>query len=400
MTSANGWPLVPLRELLTPVSRQVPVQPDNDYELLGAHWYAKGLYMKEKKSGSRIKASTLYRVHEGDFVYNRLFAWKGSFAVVSPANHGCFVSNEFPCFDIQRERLIPGFLWYYFSREASWNDALGLSFGATPTSRNRLKEEHLLGLQIPLPPLQEQRRIVAKIDRLAGKIEEASGANRLARVESDALVGARARNAFASFSAQTPIEEIADVRGGIQKGPHRTPGANPVRYVTVAHVQRNCILTDRPRFFEVTPAELERWRLVTGDVLIIEGNGSAEQIGRTALFRGEIENCVHQNHVIRIRPEPERISPDFLNAFLNSPPGQEAVQQQSRTTSGLRTLSVGRIKAIRVPTPPITDQHKVVAFINRLASVADELKRVRQGAAVELDALLPSVLDRAFKGAL
>jgi hypothetical protein len=77
----------------------------------------------------------------------------------------------------------------------------------------------------------------------------------------------------------------------------------PVRYLTLAHVQRDRILTDNPRFFEVTPEEFERWRLLPGDLLIIEGNGSAEQIGRTALFRGEIDNCVHQDHVIRIRPD-------------------------------------------------------------------------------------------------
>ena len=68
------------------------------------------------------------------------------------------------------------------------------------------------------------------------------------------------------------LEEVAEITGGIQKGPHRAPGANAARYLTVAHVQRNRIITEDPRYFEVTAQELERWRLKAGDVLIIEGS--------------------------------------------------------------------------------------------------------------------------------
>lgn len=88
-------PLAPLREVLTPVSRPEPVQGDRTYKLLGARWYAEGLYVKATKSGAEIQAKTLFRVEEGDVVYNRLFAWKGSFAVATAADAGCFVSPAF-----------------------------------------------------------------------------------------------------------------------------------------------------------------------------------------------------------------------------------------------------------------------------------------------------------------
>ena len=165
-------------------------------------------------------------------------------------------------------------------------------------------------------------------------------------------------------------------------------------------MQRNHILTNDPRYFEVTPTELERWRLWPGDVLIIEGNGSAEQIGRTALFRGEIQDCVHQNHVIRIRPECQKMMPEFLNCFLNSPMGQDEVQTRSRTTSGLRTLSVGRIKGIHVPVPPLSEQRRIVKELDALQARVDALKKLQAETAVDLDALLPSILDKAFEGEL
>lgn len=159
------------------------------------------------------------------------------------------------------------------------------------------------------------------------------------------------------------LDEIAEVTGGIQKGPHRAPGANPVRYLTVAHVQRNRVIVDDPRYFEVTAKELERWRLKPRDVLIIEGNGSASEIGRTALFRGEIRDCVHQNHVIRVRAHASELSAEYLNAFLNSSVGQAALQAESFSSSGLRTLSVGRIRELQFPLPLLPEQQKIANIL-------------------------------------
>src|SRR6266700_2742142 len=170
---SNSFPLVSLGELLAPVSRQENILPEKTYPILGAHWYAQGLYTKDVKSGAAIQADKLYRVEEGDFVYNRLFAWKGSFAIALEENHNCYVSNEFPCFKVNQTRVDSRYLWRYFSQFLTWNSALDLSSGGTPTSRNRLKEKNLLGMKIPLPPLEEQQRIVARIEELAARIEEA-----------------------------------------------------------------------------------------------------------------------------------------------------------------------------------------------------------------------------------
>jgi len=81
--SNKRFPLVPLRDILMPISRPESVDPEKIYRILGAHWYAEGLYIKDIKSGSQIQADKTYRIERGDFVYNRLFAWKGSFAVAT-----------------------------------------------------------------------------------------------------------------------------------------------------------------------------------------------------------------------------------------------------------------------------------------------------------------------------
>ena len=389
---------VTLGEIAKPVTRPVEVLTGRSYRTIGVKWWGQGAYERQTIDGSQTAAKTLSLVREGDLIINKIWVRNGSTAIASPAVDGCAASGEFPTFILDASRVVPRWIHWQTKAASFWEKCDALSRGTS--GKNRIKPELFLTIRVPLPPMAEQVRLVAQIEGLAAKIEEANGVRQQATMETDALVGTSARKLFQEPPERQAVEAIGEVRGGIQKGPHRAPGANPVRYLTVAHVQRNRILTSNPRYFEVTPEELDRWRVLSGDVLIIEGNGSAEQIGRTALFRGEIENCVHQNHVIRIRPNQQRILPEFLNSFLNSPAGQDAVQGQSRTTSGLRTLSVGRIKGIAVPVPSLSEQRRVVAYLEDLQKQTDTLKTLQAETSKELEALMPSILNKAFRGEL
>jgi type I restriction enzyme S subunit len=104
--------------------------------------------------------------------------------------------------------------------------------------------------------------------------------------------------------------------------------------------------------------------------------------------------------VIRIRPNRDVVDPEFLNSYLNSPSGQDEVHARSRTTSGLRNLSIGRIKEIAVPVPSLDEQRRIVRYLDALTDKMDSLRQLQAETSAELDALLPSILDRAFKGEL
>ena len=124
------------------------------------------------KRGQDIRANTLYRVKEGDFVYNRLFAWM-ELRPASAENDDCFVSNEFRCFEVDQSRLSSDFLLYYFSRQEVWTEVQGLSTGSTRDSRNRLSDERFLAMHIPVPPLDEQLAIVATLHGVTKRVEHA-----------------------------------------------------------------------------------------------------------------------------------------------------------------------------------------------------------------------------------
>jgi len=169
------------------------------------------------------------------------------------------------------------------------------------------------------------------------------------------------------------VADAFDVVGGIQKTPDRTPGRNAYPYLRVENVQRGRLDLSRVEMFELQPGDLERWRLEPDDLLIIEGNGSQREIGRCALWRGEVKNCVHQNHIIRCRPQGPVWS-EFAILFLNSPTGTSEMRARAVTTSGLFNLSVGRVRGVPLPVPPLNEQRSIVAKVNQLMALCDELE--------------------------
>ncbi len=170
------------------------------------------------------------------------------------------------------------------------------------------------------------------------------------------------------------IEDVATVQGGIQKTPARRPVHHHVPYLRVANVQRDRLDLREIERFEVTVDEADRWSLRAGDLLIVEGNGSEHEIGRSAVWSGAIETCVYQNHLIRVRcNDPALVS--FLQLFLNSPDGKAEMKRLAITTSGLYNLSVGKIRRFFVPLPPSEEQARIVTRVTELRRLCNTLRQ-------------------------
>ncbi|MNJ63805.1 Type-1 restriction enzyme EcoKI specificity protein [compost metagenome] len=161
-------------------------------------------------------------------------------------------------------------------------------------------------------------------------------------------------------------------------------------YLRVANVQRGRIDAKELERYELSLNELEKWRLNAGDLLIVEGNGSENEIGRCAIWQGEVADCVYQNHLIRVRPKVcEQVS--FLALYLNSPIGIAHMKRLAITTSGLFNLSVGKIRSIPVALPPIPEQRRIVVKVDQLMALCDQL-RTRLTQARQLNEQLVSTL--------
>ncbi|ARO96345.1 restriction endonuclease subunit S [Salmonella enterica] len=169
------------------------------------------------------------------------------------------------------------------------------------------------------------------------------------------------------------INDLTFVSGGIQKQPKRRPVKNHFPYLRVANVQRGNINIDELERFELESHELTFWSLKKNDILIVEGNGSADEIGRCAIWLAPIEKCVYQNHLIRVRGIMEGYQ-EFIALYLNSPSGIKEMQRLAVTTSGLYNLSVGKIRGIKIPLPPLNQQNLILSKIREYIFICDNLK--------------------------
>jgi len=347
------------------------------------------LYVKDIKSGSEIQADKVYRVERGDFVYNRLFAWKGSFAVATEENHGDYVSNEFPCFTVNHEIANAQYLWRFFSRSSTWEEALGLSTGGTPTSRNRLKEEKLLAMQIPLPPLEEQRRIVARIEELAAKVEEARGLRRETVEAGDNLCRSIIFNGIENKQAMmTPMRELVELREtDVQVEQNET-----YQFAGVYCFGKGVFRGPSKSGMEFAYNRLTRLRI---------GNFVYPKLmaweGALGVVPPECGGFVVSPEFPVFKIDQERVLPETLDVYFRTPSVWPTLSTASTGTNVRRKrLNPTDFLKLDFPLPPMEKQLQLRTIKARV----DAVKRLQVETQAELDALLPSILDKAFRGEL
>jgi len=190
----SGRP-IRLDQLLERRAESEGVDDDETYTFLGMRWYGGGPFAREVIPGIAVRAKKVFRVRAGDVIYNRLFAWKGSFGVIDDRTAGSVVSNEFPTFTVNREAVDAAYLRLCLEQPAFWAAAEELSTGSTPTSRNRLKEEQFLGMSIPVPCPAAQQAAVVKAGLMRGLAERRHRAGELAK----ALLPAARNEVFSQF---------------------------------------------------------------------------------------------------------------------------------------------------------------------------------------------------------
>lgn len=179
-----------LGDVLSLSRDQVRVEAGSAYPNLGIYSFGRGVFEKADIDGSSTSATTLFRVHEGQFIYSRLFAFEGAYAFVPTRFDGYFVSNEFPSFDVDTGRVDVRWLSWYLRSRDRWTELGGSSKGIG-VRRQRVPVDAVLNYQLPLPPLPYQRKVVAAIAKLEAVSIEREKADRLMAALMTAAVNAR-----------------------------------------------------------------------------------------------------------------------------------------------------------------------------------------------------------------
>jgi type I restriction enzyme S subunit len=395
--SSGHWPSHRLGDVLKAEIRPIEVEATKVYREIGIRSHGKGVFHKAPLTGLELGSKRMFEVEPGDFVLNIVFAWEGAVALAAGTESGMVASHRFPTFRAIPGALEPRFLRLFFMTPPGLELLSRVSPGGAGRNRT-LSREKFLCEKIPLPPLAEQLRIADGIDGLTRQLTEGQQVIRKAAAETTALRAQVRAEMFAGIREKTPgvhLGAVADCRLGkmlsqqVKTGRHSTP------YLRNANIQWDRL--DLRSIYEMDFDEKDKreFELKTGDILVCEGG----DIGKSAIWNREIPHCCFQKALHRIRVDSRRLLPRFLlhHIFWAAEQGHFT---DIKTQTTIAHLTGIKLRAYTVHIPSLAEQHRVVALLDALQAKVRAIEALRSQAAADLDALLPSVLDKAFRGEL
>lgn len=260
--------------------------------------------------------------------------------------------------------------------------------------------------------------VVAELKSLAvrGLLAEASGmAPDLDRVKADCsqlrtqyidaglmrrqkLVGmAEYETNYPEHWAVTPFDQVAVVIGGVTKGRDlRGKQVVVCPYLAVANVQRGYFKLNGLKSIEIATDELAKYQVHEGDLLVTEG-GDWDKVGRTAIWRGGVDNCLHQNHVFKARVPSEHLLKQWVELVFNSGIGRDYFAGASKQTTNLASINMTQLRSFPLPIPPLNEQQDILSTLAELTSRCTEWRHQLERKQA-LAALFASAVVSTFTG--
>jgi type I restriction enzyme, S subunit len=373
------------------------------------------LHLRNAKEKQGYKGP-LFNASPGCLVISKIRVAQGSLCVVPDQFDHLAVSPEYPVYEVDHALIRSEFLRLVI-RTSAFQKRIGRHRSGN-TTKTRIRPAQFEALHLPVPTLEEQDTLIAAytnaLTRATQLEQEAETVERAGWQAFESALGITAppplpdrpvfvaryqeverwshegvlraqTNTLNPFSntSMVPLGQMAKVSYGIQKCPANRPGVHARPYLRVANVQRGVLDLREVKYINVPDEEMPRLRLEVGDVLLCEGN-SADLVGRGAIWSGQIQDCVHQNHVLRVRVDRERLLPEFVMAVINSSHGQSYFRSKAKRTTNLASINSKEVAGLPVPRRSLDQQHSLLSELNQQTQAAaikfDEAKALRQSA--------------------
>lgn len=439
------YPECSIGEAVEPVSRAVEPQPGTIYRQIGVRLWGEGAYERAPLDGKDTKYANLYSTQANDIIVNKIWARNGSVAVVTPELSGCVASSEFPMFCPIQGKLDPAWFHWITKTHWFWEKCDYQSRGTS--GKNRIRPEKFLSITIPLPPIDEQRRVVRRIERANEKLQLVNDIKAKADKELPILWSSILSEAFKNSdsshikaeSGKLLLEAQKEKYKNFQKTKHNNAFPhNPTLYEegmfdipeSWVWTDLGSILThlidcvnDTPDFSpedtgllglktqNIRPYQLvlkEKWFMFeedfhrwnrriypsSGDIILTR----EAPVGNSCILPSGFNICLTQR-LLLLRCDEDFICNRYLLHFINSPFFKAQYLDKSR---GLTTphIRVQDAPYFLIPLPPLSEQVKIADSLDEQLSKINEINRLNTQIDKKYSVVLPSILNKAFQGDL
>lgn len=372
-------------DVLELVRRSVPIEPLEQYELVGAYSFGKGLFRRDAAPGVELGDYKFFAIEPGDLVLSNIQAWEGAIALARQEHAGLIGTHRFLTYIPKDGRIGANWARWFFLSEPG----MALIRRAAPGTavRNRtLSIDRFEDLEIPLPSIAEQTRTAFAIDRAMGLLRSLGDR----RAQADHLMTAyplsqSARLAEAAATRRVCVGDLLRlVRRPVVVDPLQEYAEIGIRSFGKGIFHKQPVVgaeLGQKRVFEIHSGEL-----VLSNVFAWEG--------AVAVTSDQDRGRIGSHRFMTYQAADDRIDVRWAGWFFRSKMGVELLGQASPGSAGRnRTLSVERFEALEIPVPPVDDQRRIAAHLDKGCRRAERLM-ARQGAL--LKALSPSLLNQAF----
>jgi type I restriction enzyme S subunit len=394
---SNGFPMVPLGEVLIQYQEYIENPEPKEYPKLSVKLYGNGVVLDTPADGATLKMKRHQIARSGQVILSEIWGKKGAIGFVPPEGDGALCTSHFFLFDVIHDKLDSNYLQAIFTANYLQTQLDADAKGTTGYAAVRPK--NLLSACIPLPPLEEQRRIVARIEELAAKIEEARGLRRETVEELRGLTPSVVAQTLLDCLDSAKVVTVADVAKSVTDGDHLPPpksDSGEIPFIFISNIVEgklnlsNCKWVSQQYFNSLAPSRVAK----KGDVLYT----AVGSYGIPCSVDIDEPFCF-QRHIAIIKPDHNLILSKYMIWALSS---SDVFDQATKAATGSAQLTVPLrdIRKLRFLLPSLPEQRRIVAYLDDLQARVDAVRQLQAETRAELDGLLPSILDKAFRGEL
>jgi type I restriction enzyme S subunit len=342
-----------------------------------------------------------YRVYPGDILFARTGS-VGATILIKEAPYEAVFASYLIRVRLRKE-VLPEYVDWVLKSPLCQNQLIPQS-----AAQKNINAQLITQILIPLPPLAEQRRIVARIEELMGRVREARRLRQEAQKDAERLWQSVLAQTFPRPGSDLPegwrwvrLVEVCQHRTGIW-GPEASDPAQGFPIVRSTEIDGFLIRPQTASVRAVRPGQVDAYKLETGDILVNKSSGSPHLVGWPAIFEDPQDGrpYLFSNFMLRLRLDQHSLEAWFLLYYLHNPIARSIYLGAQDTTSGLRNLRVQEFMAQPISLPPLEEQRRIVADLQAVQEKIKALKEAQAATEAELKRLEQAILEKAFRGEL